>query len=243
MPERPPDPDMETSTNTVMVWGLAIMAVLVILFPVYRYLEPRMRADANRQQTQELQAAGEELFSANCVACHAADGSGGIGPALNSRGFFAEASDEQIQSIISTGVPGSQMGAYLQEHGGPLTLEEIHALTAFIRTWEETALDIPNWRNPLEAVTATSAPAGGGGEIDGKAIFSENCVACHSEDLSGGIGKPLNAGSAAADKPDDELVQIISDGVSGTAMPQWSGRLSEAEIQAVLDYIRTVQNG
>ena len=87
--------------------------------------------------------------------------------------------------------------------------------------------------------TATTAASGG---IDGEAIYTANCVSCHSADLSGGVGKPLNAGSPAAGDPDAELIETITNGVSGTAMPAWGDKLSADEISAVLAYIRSVQN-
>jgi mono/diheme cytochrome c family protein len=48
----------------------------------------------------------------------------------------------------------------------------------------------------LIALTVLLAPAvPAAAQVDeGKAIFEENCVPCHGEDLSGGVGKPLNAG-------------------------------------------------
>lgn len=78
---------------------------------------------------------------------------------------------------------------------------------------------------------------------DGQAIFQQNCVPCHGADLAGGVGKPLNAGSEAAGKTDAQLTTIITNGVSGTAMPAWGPKLSADEIQAVIGYIRSVENG
>jgi len=97
----------------------------------------------------------------------------------------------------------------------------------------------------LIALTVLLTPAiPAAAQVDeGKAIFEENCVPCHGEDLSGGVGKPLNAGSAAASKTDEELTSIITNGVPGTAMPTWGDKLSSDQIAAVLSYIRAVQNG
>jgi cytochrome c55X len=78
---------------------------------------------------------------------------------------------------------------------------------------------------------------------DGKSIFEANCLPCHGADLSGGVGKPLNAGSEAADKSDAELTSIITNGVPGTPMPAWGEKLSPEEIAAVLGYIRSVESG
>ena len=97
----------------------------------------------------------------------------------------------------------------------------------------------------LIALTVLLAPAvPAAAQVDeGKAIFEENCVPCHGEDLSGGVGKPLNAGSEAAGKTDAELTSIITNGVPGTAMPTWGDKLSSDQIAQVVSYIRAVQNG
>ncbi len=151
MPERPPDPQLDESTNRWMMWGAALMALFVVLFIGYRITEPSRRAEAKEQLHQELVDHGEQLFAENCVACHGADGSGGIGPALNSKQFLGEASDSQILGLISTGVPGTQMSAYLQDNGGSMTLEDIVSLVTYIREWEPDAPDVPNWRDITQA--------------------------------------------------------------------------------------------
>ncbi|NOY56339.1 MAG: c-type cytochrome [Actinobacteria bacterium] len=84
--------------------------------------------------------------------------------------------------------------------------------------------------------TATTAPSSG---VDGKAIYTAKCAACHGANLEGGVGKALDANSPAAGDPDAELLGAIENGVAGTAMPAFS----DEEIRAVLDYIRSVQNG
>ncbi len=68
------------------------------------------------------------------------------GPTLNAKGFLESASNAQIELLVAVGVPGSQMNAYSQDFAGPLTSEQIRAVTTFLRTWEEDAPDIPDWR-------------------------------------------------------------------------------------------------
>jgi mono/diheme cytochrome c family protein len=91
------------------------------------------------------------------MACHGENATGGIGPALNSQQFLGSASDDQIRSIISTGIPGSQMSSYLQEFGGPLTADEIHSIVGYLRSLEENAPDRPDWRDMLYGSTTTTA--------------------------------------------------------------------------------------
>ncbi len=149
MPERPIDEALEQSTNKWMAWGVGIMLAMALIFPVYRFFEPSNR-DADREaQLGFLAEQGADLFSGNCTACHGIDGMGGTAPALNSKQFLEAANDEQISALISVGVPGSQMSAYSLDFGGSLTLEQIQAVTTYLRGLEEEAPDFPNWRDPL----------------------------------------------------------------------------------------------
>jgi len=149
MPERPPDPVLERATNRWMAWGFGIMILMVVAFPVYRFYEPSNREAARTAQLADLADQGQQLYSVNCIACHGASGEGGIGPALNSKQFLGSVTDDQMESLIATGVPGSQMSAYAQDFNGPLTSEQITALATYLRSLEENAPDVPNWRDPL----------------------------------------------------------------------------------------------
>lgn len=140
------DASLDESTNRVMVWGGLLMVVLVGLFPLYRWTEPGNREEARQQQLRSLAQQGGELWSISCASCHGLSGEGGIAPALNSKQFLAASTDEQTELIISVGIPGSQMSAYSQDFAGPLTSEQISAITIFIRSWEENAPDRPDWR-------------------------------------------------------------------------------------------------
>lgn len=146
MTYRTPDPGLEESTNKWMVWGLVFMIVLIVGFVAYLWFEPTARADSLDEHTTVLTAMGVELYELNCASCHGADGEGGVGPALNSQEFLTAANDGQITAIITVGIPGSLMSPYTLEFGGPLTAEEIDGLTTYLRSWEEEAPDVPDWR-------------------------------------------------------------------------------------------------
>ena len=149
MPERAPDPDLEESTNRWMLWGAILMGLMVLVFPIYRFYEPSNREAARETHVASLAAQGSALYDLNCASCHGVSGEGGIGPALNAKQFLESAADAQIEALIAVGVPGSQMSAYSLDFGGPLTSEQITALTTFLRSLEEDAPDRPDWRDPL----------------------------------------------------------------------------------------------
>lgn len=148
MPQRPPDPHLEASTNKWMAWGIALMAIMVLAFPIYRLAEPNRRAEAAEARTTELAEQGDHLFELTCAACHGTDGGGGQdAPTLNAKEFLQFATDEQIASLTATGVPGSEMSPYSLDFGGPFTQEQITALTTYLRSLEEEAPSIPGWRD------------------------------------------------------------------------------------------------
>lgn len=149
MPERPVDEALEQSTNKWMVWGVGLMVAMALIFPIYRFYEPSSREADRAAQLGFLAEQGSELFTDNCTACHGIDGMGGTAPALNSMQFLEAATNEQISALISVGVPGSQMSAYSLDFGGSLTLQQIEAITTYLRGLEETAPDFPEWRDPL----------------------------------------------------------------------------------------------
>lgn len=140
------DPELERSTNRVMMIGAGLMLVLIAVFPLYRWFEPANRDDAREANLASLADSGQSLWGFNCASCHGLNGEGGIGPALNSQQFLQAASDEQMETIIAVGIPGSQMSAYSLDYAGPLTSEQIKALRVFIRSWEDDAPDRPDWR-------------------------------------------------------------------------------------------------
>ncbi len=90
---------------------------------------------------------------------------------------------------------------------------------------------------------------------DGKATFLLNCAACHQATGRGGGPYPPLAGNPDVNRVDSaNLIQTVLNGRTGPItvngsqyggnMPSWRGQLSDAQIAAVLTYVRTAwQNG
>lgn len=85
------------------------------------------------------------------------------------------------------------------------------------------------------------------GKLDGKALFERNCAACHGENGSPTpVGKALkpfparNLRAIAAYVGRDELRRIITNGMEGTSMHPKKYSLDARQIDAVIDYIRTL---
>lgn len=99
--------------------------------------------------------------------------------------------------------------------------------------------------------TLTGKPgAKAGGAVDGAQIYAAQCVACHQATGAGlpGVFPPL-AGSEWVAAKDALPVNILLHGISGKltvkgsayngAMPPFKDKLSDAEIAAVLSYVRS----
>lgn len=76
---------------------------------------------------------GEELFTANCAACHGADGTGGLGKNLHASQFIQSRSDDDLTAFVLAGRKGTAMDGF----EGILTPEELSYIVALLRTWQK----------------------------------------------------------------------------------------------------------
>lgn len=94
------------------------------------------------------------------------------------------------------------------------------------------------------------APVAAGAKVDGAAIYASRCVACHQAGGTGlsGVFPPL-AGSEWVAGKEATLAALALHGINGTltvkgisyagAMPGFAAQLQDAELAAVLTYIRS----
>jgi mono/diheme cytochrome c family protein len=87
---------------------------------------PNVEGDPNR---------GALLFAENCVLCHGEQGEGRIGATL-AKDWPGIRPDLAIRATIASGVPGSNMPAWSQANGGPLSEADIDDLVSYILSWE-----------------------------------------------------------------------------------------------------------
>lgn len=77
-------------------------------------------------------------------------------------------------------------------------------------------------------ITASVAMPSVGRQEELVNLIRHDCGSCHGLTLKGGLGSPLLPGRLSG-RPDEDLVQIILEGLTDTPMPPWAGQLSEAE--------------
>ena len=79
-------------------------------------------------------------------------------------------------------------------------------------------------------------PGGGGGNAtDGKTIFATaGCTGCHTLEAAGSTGT-VGPNLDDAKPPKELVIDRVTNGQGG--MPSFKGQLSEAQIEAVADYV------
>lgn len=100
------------------------------------------------------------------------------------------------------------------------------------------------------APTPDTAPTGGDASVSGQAIYSANCATCHGETGRGEGPAAVGLEPPPADLTDGSWVtgdgslaaikNVIENGSPGTAMIGWKGTLSDAELDAVARYVRSL---
>lgn len=117
-------------------------------------------------------AAGERQFRIACAPCHGARGEGGRGPALAVAKLPRAPDNAALASIISTGIPGTQMPSTR------MTAEERQQLVNYIRD-----------------LGRAGVPAVDGDRVMGERIFwgKGNCGRCHTVGSGGRVGPDLGS--------------------------------------------------
>ena len=127
---------------------MVVFLALVLAFPAYKGVEATRRDKALTARETALVSSGRQLWALNCASCHGDQGEGVDAPALRSKQFLDSITDEQMHRIVAAGITGSEMPAWWDEFGGPLTDDQIAAVVAWVRSWQPSAPDRPDWRNP-----------------------------------------------------------------------------------------------
>lgn len=182
---------------------------------------------------------GQEIFGQFCSTCHGDFGEGGQNPSrpgdviapISSAEYLRTRDDFTLRSIIAQGQPNFGMSPFGTAYGGPLEPEEIDAVVAYIRSWEENPpVELPP---EVAAVENVSLEAGD--------IFQEVCAQCHGERGEGLVGTALADPSYQETHSDQEIFDAINLGHEATAMIAWGEILTQDQIQGLVDYIRGLE--
>jgi cytochrome c oxidase cbb3-type subunit III len=132
---------------------------------------------------------GFNLYNANCITCHGANGDSVSGVNLRGGQFRRAASDSDLNRLIQTGVPGTAMPP------GRYSTGELAALVAYIRSMHDY----------------DTRPAKGDARR-GQTIFEGKggCVSCHRVKGNGSLVAP-DLSDVGAIRTPEALVQSLID--------------------------------
>jgi len=184
-----------------------------------------------RQLTPEQAARAADNYRTYCVLCHGENREGYANdhaPSLRSRSLFESGVPHAIVRPLSYGREGTAMAGYLDEVGGPMSLEEVWDLTYWLF-----------WESGAERVRLSEAPVAGD-VARGAAVYAEHCAACHGDDGEGVSAPALGNPSALAHNKDEFIRYAIEQGRDGTPMLPFAGTLWAADIDNVTAFIRSL---
>jgi cbb3-type cytochrome c oxidase subunit III len=189
---------------------------------------PRRGADAPGLIRDGDEARGQILYAANCASCHGARGNGDGPGALSLRPRPADLSAheytlDRLSDALWNGVAGTAMQAW-RDH----PLEDLSAMARAVK----------NLQAPQEAAVPETFV------VLGQRVYAANCVQCHGVNGRGDGSAAAELSTAPTDftrqRPTlGHSITVMRNGMEGTRMASWTGRISEAELVAVANYVRT----
>lgn len=181
---------------------------------------------------------GQQLYASNCSPCHGEFGEGGPNPTrpgdiifpISTSEYLKTRDDFTLRSIISQGQPNFGMSPFGSAYGGPLDDEEIDAIVAFLRSWENNPpVELP----PEVEINIETV------NLDASQIYQDLCAQCHGPRGEGGLGPSFQSPQFQATRSDQQLFNTINLGHEATAMIAWGDILSQEQIQSLVELIRT----
>jgi cbb3-type cytochrome c oxidase subunit III len=245
-----------------LVWvvggvGLALLAVAAILgFAAGHYTRPSgtSTTTTSAQSSAPVDhtvAAGAHVFvQFACAQCHGENGQGGVSPdvpALTTAGKTLTAAE--LRKIIDHGLGESANPTkpYMPVWGAVISGRQVNELVAYIRAGLPSVSD----------ATAAPVPSGQGAAVAGAALYvRDGCINCHGPNGLGGVPNPLSEDKTipplsgedfrAEFNTDKKIEDVIRSGsVIGRApivsMPHWGGILSDADLAALVAYLKTLK--
>jgi cytochrome c oxidase cbb3-type subunit 3 len=89
----------------------------------------------------------------------------------------------------------------------------------------------------LAALGSSAAPPQNSPKVaEGARLFALNCAHCHGADATGDEGPDLHG----VRKSDAKITSYIKNGIKGE-MPKFGQKLSDADVQALIAYIRSLK--
>ena len=166
-----------------------------------------------------------EIYTNLCAQCHGPSGEGGTGPVLNTAEFQQTSTDQNIFDVINLGEESTPMIAW----GKLLSSDQIRQLVQYIRGLSGIPIGTPTDGAPSFAT-------------DVLPIFQLKCTVCHGTMGGWTASSYTSVMTTGAHTPvlipGDAINSLLVQKLQGTQslMPP-SGKLSDVEIQTIIDWI------
>jgi len=210
------------------------LALLLSFWDASSYAQGHETIPPPRKLTTEQSERAAANYQRYCALCHGANREGYANdhaPSLRSESLFQSGVPHAVLRPLSYGREGTAMGGYLDEVGGPLTLDETWDLTYWLF-----------WESGVDRVKLSTNPVHG--DIQrGEVVYQENCASCHGVNGEGVNAPALGNQSALAHNTDEFIRYAIRYGRNGTPMPAWGETLSDADIDNVTAFLRSRASG
>jgi cytochrome c oxidase cbb3-type subunit 3 len=187
-----------------------------------------------RTLTPEQSKVAASNYQQYCALCHGADRQGHVNdhaPSLRSKSLFESGIPHAVLRPIQYGRQGTAMGGYLDEIGGPMTLDE---------TW-----DLTYWlfeQSGVQRVALTTNPVHGNSG-KGELLYQKDCSTCHGENGEGVTAPALGNQSALAHNSDEFYRYAIQKGRDGSPMIAYEDKLSAVDINNLTAFLRSKAGG
>lgn len=201
------------------------------------------------------------LYTQNCQACHGVNGENGPAIDLANPEFQALVDDNTLRTIISNGMPGTQMPAWAQSAGGMLTDQQINAIIAGMRKeWAKpnafAGANPPPYaqnqaaRNQVGRNQAGPSQAGRNQASNvprGRQTYQARCAGCHQGPPRQQVTSPIYLSLVS----DDAIRAIIIAGRPDIHQPDWqhdnpkaaAGQpLSDQNVTDIVAYLHSLRN-
>jgi mono/diheme cytochrome c family protein len=178
---------------------------------------------------------GRQLFGQNCSTCHGEFGEGGANPArsgdiiapISTGEYLKTRDDSTLRAIIAQGQPNFGMSPFSTSFGGPLSEDEVDAIVAFLRAWENNP--------PVELPPEIASPQV---TLHGPEVYQEVCTQCHGAAGEGGLGPSFQDPEFQNSRTDQEIYDSINLGHEATSMIGWGEILTAQQIDELVSFIR-----
>ncbi len=212
-----------------------IAAVLSYVRSAWTNNAPPVSEDQVALAAKPVMLSGGSIFAAKCTTCHQPNGQGtATYPPLDGNPHVVASDPSEMIATIVNGrsgpltLNGKAYNGKMPTWKGQLSNPEIAAVATYVRS---------AWSNKASGVTEQMVAAAVLTTL-GRSLYGQRCAACHKANGSGGVPFPALAGNGRVNASDPTgIIATIKNGKG--IMPSWRGQLSNADIAAIVSYIRS----